>query len=102
MNIINTTQSRLTKAQAAELLGIKTYDTALPQPWLEEIAKNLSITSHSKSEVYDTILNSTVWAYDHKNLFGYPHPLTVKAYELLKENDKKFHTCYCDKDDKDI
>ena len=52
------------------------FDSALPQPWLD---------AHSDNEAeYRTILEGVVWAYDHPyETFGRPLILTEPAYSLL-------------------
>ena len=64
------------KTQLAKLVTGLTFDSALPQPWLD---------AHSDNEAeYRTILEGVVWAYDHPyETFGRPLILTEPAYSLL-------------------
>ena len=78
---------RPTKDQAAKLLGIKTYDCALPQPWLDAVVDGLKSEVPEEQDLYGMLLTSIVWSYDQAKIFGGPHPLTVQAYGLLKKFD---------------
>ena len=97
-NIIHVPQHRnTTKQEAAELLGIQIYDTALPQPWLNEVAGNLSsLDVDASGKLYDILLTSLVWCYDQAKIFGAPYPLTLKAWAYLKALDMKTGTHYVD------
>jgi len=90
---------RVTKSEAAEKLGLKTYDTALPQPWLDSVVEKLrQYQEHAETpetSLYDQILSSFVWCYDG-SLLGYPRPLTTQAHTLLVKLDKIGHTHYAD------
>ena len=88
----------LTKDQAAKLLKLKTYDCALPQPWLDRAAKVLSAVGANTEGigVYDMLLSSIVWSYDQAKIYGAPHPLTLKAWGLLKMLDILDGTSYVD------
>jgi hypothetical protein len=79
-----------TKDVAAKELGVKVYDTALPEPWLDHAAETIAGEDLSKTRegVYGMLLTSTVWSYDHAKIFGAPHPLTVEAWGLLKALDR--------------
>jgi hypothetical protein len=91
----------LTKDQAAKLLGLQTYDCALPQPWLDRAAKVLSAVGANTEGigVYDMLLSSVVWSYDQAKLMGAPHPLTIKAWGYLKALDIHDGTNYVDEAD---
>lgn len=92
--IINT-QKRISKRDAATLLGIKVYDTALPQQWLDCFVDNLK-QSGVKGELYDIILSGTVWCYDRDSFIGFPYPLTLEAFGLLKAHDMIYGSHYAD------
>lgn len=91
MNIIKVVKNRLTVQEAAELLGLKSFDTALPQIWLDDILLRMSITPCSKTfpeNWKDLVLSGLVWCYDpddkgSPSLFGYPVALTTKTLDLL-------------------
>jgi hypothetical protein len=94
MNILKAPHHGMTKTQAADHLGVKIYDVTLPQQWLDEIAGRLSsLAVDDRGHIYDILLSSIVWSYDHF-LFGYPHPLTIKAFAYLKAHDMRFGTRY--------
>lgn len=56
----------------AEAAGLKTYDTALPQKWVDDVRE--------KTGTYPF---GFVWSYDKATIWGEPYPLTRKARELL-------------------
>lgn len=77
----------ITKNQAAQLLGLRTYDTAVPQPWIDELTVTIRAIKHELKEevpedLYGFILSGTVWCYD-RSFMGYPVALTEKLYKLL-------------------
>lgn len=100
MNVVKTPSSRITKDQAAQALGIKTYDTALPQQWLDKFVDTLkdTPTAQTKGQQYvsSIILSSVVWSYDDAKIFGRPHPLTIPAFGWLKCHDQVAGTRYAD------
>jgi len=78
-----------TKESAAKKLGLKTYDTALPQPWLDDVVNTLFTPGSptmenypTRTRLYDAVLSGTVWSYDG-NLFGRPYALTEEALNLI-------------------
>lgn len=75
------------KDEAAKLLGYKTYDTAVPQPWLDELYEILQPISESFPAAWkDIILSSIVWCYDDPhNFIGAPVVLTKVAYDMLNQ-----------------
>jgi hypothetical protein len=85
MNVIPS--GPVTKEQAAQKLGLKVYDVALPQQWLDESCLTLRVHASKDEEIpqnlYDTFLSGTVWCYDVAKIFGEPVALTDKAYRLL-------------------
>jgi hypothetical protein len=84
-----------TKDEAAKLLGLKTYDTALPQPWLDDIVAAVKPKEKSSVDFYSLVLSSFVWCYDD-SLMGLPYPLTVRAFGWLKAYDDLVGTHYTD------
>lgn len=85
-----TAPKRTTKEEAAQLLGLKTYDTALPQPWIDDTVvkirmKHLDEPEYLPEDLYHIILGGVVWCYDNGSIFGYPVVLTDKAYSFIKE-----------------
>jgi hypothetical protein len=85
----------VTKKEAAELLGLQTYDAALPQKWLDDFVDYL-IRSLKKFDVYDRVLSSFVWCYDGGSVMGYPRPLTNQAFDWLQGYDITNGTHYAD------
>lgn len=89
--------NRMTKDRAAKELGLKTYDTALPQQWLDNATEKLSSLSvNDKGELYDILLSSIVWSYDNSKIFGQPAPLTFTAWAWLRRLDGLVGTNYVD------
>lgn len=78
----------MNKQEAAEKLGLKVFDCALPQQWVDESVVKLKLTASVRSgripanSVCDRLLGGTVWGYDD-SLFGEPVALTPEAEELL-------------------
>ena len=86
-----------TKDVAARLCELHTYDNALPQPWVDSAAETLAPVAIKESiSVYDLLVSSVVWSYDRAKIFGAPHPLTLKAWWLLKALDQKTDSHYVD------
>lgn len=84
---------RVTKAEAAEQLGIKTYDVALPEQWLDDVSSNLDEQDKKRGVTppmsnWETLYSSVVWSYDGRSFMGYPHPLTLRAWALLRRHDQ--------------
>jgi hypothetical protein len=68
------------KNKLASKITYLTYDTALPQEWL-------NAKSDNEAE-YRTLLEGVVWAYDGAwSAFGRPLALTVQAYTLLSSKE---------------
>ena len=87
MNIIQV-HHHPSKESAARILGLRTYDAALPQQWLDEFVKKVEVDYH-------LVLSSFVWSYDHC-LMGHPYPLTLNAFCWLKKHDVLTGTRYSD------
>ena len=68
----------VTKGEAAQFLGLKDYDVALPQDWISHLEKQ----ANDRDGI---LLSSIVWSYDKGSIFGFPYPLTIYAYEVLKK-----------------
>ena len=58
--------------RAKEILGLETYDTALPITWCDSVKKETGEWPYG-----------FVWGYS-KGIFGFPIPLTPKAIKLLE------------------
>ena len=76
-----------TKSEMAKHKGLKIFDCALPQQWLNDIANTISEYSKccgmNYNQAYDTILCGVVWCYDG-SLLGYPFALTSKAQSTIE------------------
>lgn len=64
----------ISKDEIAKNQGIKIFDTAVPQQWLNDI--------HNIFEIQN-IVSHFVWSYDIDRTFGRPHPLSPKACLIL-------------------
>ena len=64
--------------QANFVLPGKTYDTALPQPWVEIMNKENGIP-------YRLLIGCFVWLYDEKaKCFGRPYPINMGGWVAAK------------------
>lgn len=70
---------------AAEALGLRTYDTALPQPWVDRVRDTVSYlwTDDLRGPV-----GHVVWSYDSavpgkSNIGGYPVAITPEGRAIL-------------------
>ena len=79
----------ITKGEAARLVlpHGTTYDCAVPQSWVEDIAMNARNARLSSSE----IAGQFVWAYPTGGVFGIPVPLTFEALIALKRVDMNLY-----------
>ena len=74
---------KITVEDACKQLGLGTSDCALPQDWVDEIAKiDCDPSAHF------------VWCYDKGSCFGYPRPLTERGKEMLITYNAKYGTAY--------
>ena len=59
------------KDELAEYYGLKSYDCALPQPWLNQMTGELvEYTGMSHQEIYELLRCGTVWHYPEGSIFG--------------------------------
>jgi hypothetical protein len=87
MNIIRIYKN-VSKDEAARILGLKVYDTALPQGWLDDILLKLAASPSGRlgilpKDICDIVVSGTVWCYDGGMLWGFPYALTERAYDWL-------------------
>lgn len=61
--------------ELAEAAGLKTYDTALPLQWYDDVYKKTGFWPQNYG---------FVWCYDAPSVWGKPYPLTNAARILLK------------------
>jgi hypothetical protein len=96
-------ENTCSKVGAAEMLGLETYDNALPQPWLDEAAYKLQQKVNKEKATSDfsdpenmtaLLLCAVVWYYPKGSIFGMPYPLTVRGAMLLKLVDELNGTYY--------
>lgn len=78
----------ITVGKACELLKLKTYDTAIPQSFFDEM-----------QAMFPNEYFCAVWCYDafadgSKCFSGYPRPLTQDALYKLMDYNEKFLTRY--------
>jgi len=70
----------MTITEVAEALGLKSYDTALPQNWVDDFFKETGLYP----------VGNFVWSYDVYGTFGNAVPLNETAViELIKYENKK-------------
>jgi hypothetical protein len=61
--------------------GLKVFDTALPQNWVDNMIESSKIVSSRKKGIYPY---GFVWCYDKSEIFGEPVPLTEGARVYAK------------------
>jgi hypothetical protein len=86
MNIMAANKKRITKEEAAKMIGLKVYDTALPQQWLDVVVKEHNLN-------YNLVLSNIVWCYDG-SLMGFPCPLTVEGCAVLQKIEPSSQRVY--------
>ena len=64
--------SEQTIGERADELGLVSYDTALPQPWIDN-ARAFGLQ----------VLGSFVWSYDNAGVFGEPIALNLSGESML-------------------
>lgn len=62
--------------ELAEAAGLKVYDTALPQHWVDNVYEHTKTIMGTSKGIYPY---GFVWAYDKSEIFGEPYPLTEGA-----------------------
>jgi len=61
-----------TKDEVAKSKGLKVFDNALPQPWVDRMAeRGFDVVPHF------------VWSYDEYPLGGVPYPITARGLLIL-------------------
>lgn len=73
-----------TVKEAAEALGLKVYDTALPQDWVNDF--------YEKTAVWPA--GMFVWCYDEAKTWGEPYPLSMDALKLLLKYERERARAY--------
>jgi hypothetical protein len=69
----------------AEKANLKTYDTALPMDWYDDVYARTGFWPQSYG---------FVWCYDNPTVWGEPYPLTDAANILLKWYGSLVHTTF--------
>jgi len=70
----------MNKNEAAKAAGLRVYDVALPQHWIDETASRISNMLYiSYDTAYVTLLAGVVWCYDDNKIFGAPVAVTEAA-----------------------
>lgn len=83
-------QNLLTKEDMASLYGIRQYDVAIPQQWLENRARELAAYElvDSECEAYDLIRSGAIWCYQGKGYeFGGPYYLFAELVQMMRRLD---------------
>ena len=65
----------MTVQETAEEMGLKVFDTALPQPWFDSILKRFGLNPSGHF----------VWSYDDAGVYGKPVALTSWGTKVLME-----------------
>lgn len=83
--VVECVDKPMTVTAAADFLGVKAYDCALPHQWACQMkgAAGINPSGHF------------VWTYaDPKTVFGRPRPITVEGHRALEVYDASFGTEY--------
>ncbi len=67
--------TRFNLFKVCEAMGIKVYDTSLPQNFVDEV----------REETGQNIYGLVVWSYDKYRTFGGPVPVCEEGYRILSE-----------------
>lgn len=83
--------------EACARLGLKTFDTALPQQWVDTCADALAsegnLSREERYRAYNALL-AFVWGYDDAGCFGRPVALTRAANDTLATLNRIMGTEY--------
>jgi hypothetical protein len=69
----------MTVREMAEILGLKTWDGALPQDWFDSFLRVTGVSPFGQF----------VWCYDFARSYGEPIALTAEAQHLLARYNKE-------------
>ena len=71
----------------ADALGLKTYDTALPQQWVDSMIEQRKLMKEKGFLKADAVEwpYEFVWCYDYSPIWGEPVPLTADARQYAEE-----------------
>ena len=83
--------NEMNKDELCYLYGLKGYDVALPQDWLDDMSREMAYHCEiSCSDAYDKLRTSTVWHYpDGFSLIGKPFYLTEEIQTLINKTEKQ-------------
>ena len=74
----------VSKDRLAQQRGLRSFDTALPQTWLDAAADVVSqAVGVERGVAYDSLMFGTVWCYDG-SLLGFPVAVNDDADRALK------------------
>lgn len=62
--------------ELAEALGLKVFDTALPQDWVDRVYEHTAQIMGTTKGIWP---HGFVWSYDNSPMFGEPYPVTEGA-----------------------
>ena len=64
----------MTVRERCEQMGLKAYDTSLPQPWVDMMRDRHGVD----------VLGKVVWSYDEAGVFGRPVGLTPEGVAMVE------------------
>ena len=64
----------MTIQERCKQMGLKSYDTALPQPWVDDMRYKHGVD----------VLGHVVWSYDNAGVFGKPIGLTPEGVAMVE------------------
>jgi len=93
-------KNRETKSELAKLIyGDMTFDSALPQDWVDDLIKkvqaDVTIKDVQKNPqlVWSYVVGQVIWAYPKDgegHIFGVPLAVTKEAHKILKKYDVRY------------
>ena len=72
------TENPMQKGDAIALLGLKTFDYALPEPWLRTFCNKTGLDRY-------LVLSTTVWSYDVARVFGAPVSICMEVQDAIDQ-----------------
>lgn len=73
----------MNKNEAAKAAGLRVYDEAVPQQWIDDTAVKIAKVLYvDRDVVYLALLAGVVWCYDDAKIFGAPVAVTDEAEKL--------------------
>ncbi len=79
-------ENPMTRDEAAQRLGLKVFDYALPQPWVNAFVQETGLD-------YWLVLSTTFWSYDRTKYFGEPVSICEEVQTAITNLQKENVRC---------